>query len=217
VKRLGMNTLIILSIVCLANWSSEETSVSGSKKLAVNFYGQLHTWDGEQHEVDNLAIGRTYHTIVFYAPPSSLAKDHEESKEPSHQSSHKYILASNPEEGVLTKLDLKNIKEIRTPNPDVIWTYQKGKNQSKQEFIEVQIISADNTKSTYLIDTRRKTTCDLIGCNNGKAISKGEKEVPFKKIKSLVIQGHSDRDASSADRACTTKSSKKSKARDVTY
>ncbi len=180
----------ISSIVCLVNWSSEETSVSSKKRLAVNFYGTLTTWKGEEYSIDNIAIGHLYKQIALYEPPAQ---------------GQAYTLTANPTDGIITKIDLVNVKEIKVPHPDVVWTYQKSKNTSKHEYIELVVISTDKTRSSYLIDTRRKVTCNLVRCKEEKAVSEAEKEAPFKDIQSLVITGHLDRDASESERPCPKK------------
>ena len=68
------------------------------------------TYNGEIYSVDNISIGRMYKQIPVYELPKS-----KDSK-----------LTSDPKKGIISKLDLKEIKEIRVQHPSTIWHFQQS-------------------------------------------------------------------------------------------
>lgn len=168
-------SLLIASSV-LINWGEEETTMQGRAKQRVNFYGTVTTQQGKTYKVDNIAIGRTYKKIQMYEIPAP---------------SQNYMLTANPNKGVISELDLKEIKEMHIPNKSIVWKYQKPKGTRTVDYVEIEIISndANRTKNSYLIDTRRKITCDQM--NEAGPI---EMEIPFNALQSLKIEGYKERE-----------------------
>ncbi len=180
-----MNTIrhILYIVGCsliIINWSSEETSEEGRVKQRVNFSGIITTQAGKQLKVENIAIGRTYKQIKFYELPEQQTD---------------LVLSKNPVDGIISQIDLSEIKEMRIPHPDQIWTYQQKPGSRPVEYIEIEVISNDTkrTKHNYLIDMKRDITCDEM--NDAGPI---EKKAPFNALKSLIITGYEDRDLSKA-------------------
>jgi hypothetical protein len=170
----------LIAIIFLANSTSEDTSVEGPSKQKINFYGTLKTWQGKDYSVENIAIGRKFKQIDFFDFPNLKAVDQE-----------KYSLKTNPKNGIVTRIDLSEICEMRVPQPDVIWTYQS--NNKKVEYLKVDIVSHDKSIDSYLIEISRKLTCDAK-----KKGAPTEMVVPFAAIKQLVVKGYTLRDSKSS-------------------
>lgn len=183
-------SLSALSVLFLMNMTSEETTVEGHKRQKVNFYGTLTTQQDEVIPVNNIAVAGKYKQIILYeyvAPKNSSPE-------------HKNVLTADPKEGIITKIDLAEVSEIRVPSHHVVWVYQKRKAQRKAEYVEIIIISGDTqkTENHYFIDIHRKITCE-----QSNAAGPIEKEVPIQALKSLKIDGYCYRDEKEKPTTCS--------------
>jgi len=185
-KRLTLLMITAVSILCI-NWGTPETTVSGNLKQAVNFYGKLFTYQGEEYNVENISIDGKYKQIAMYDKP----QQHPNPTINSETKQKEIILKVNPKNNFITsKLDLSEIAEIQVPKPNTIWVYQKEGRSRRLEFIEVIIVSNNSkkTKNSYLLNSNAKIQCDGI---SGGPI---EKTIPPSAIKKLIIEGYSLRD-----------------------
>ncbi|HZW61518.1 MAG TPA: hypothetical protein VFF04_04815 [Candidatus Babeliales bacterium] len=192
----------VASLVILANFSAQETTEEGHKKQTVDFFGILTPQSGTAYKVNNIAIGRRHEAIPFFQKTNDLLAPEEQKPNPcpnAAKNNGKRLL-KNPKDGIITKIDLAEVSEIRVPNPDAVWSYQKKKGYRKVEYIEVEIVSNDSAKTTntYFIDTYRKLTCDKL-LNDGRPM---EQEVPFSAIKSLKIEGYRHREENEGKKEC---------------
>lgn len=184
-------SIVLLSIIALAlgNWSNDQTTVdaSGLKKNRVNFYGTLHTDTGEIYNVDNISIGRMTKQIPVYEPPNS----------------RELILPSDPKQGIITKLDLTEVQEIRVHHPVAVWNYQKSDGSRKTEYLMIAVRQGNQINS-YLIDANRKLICDQISPSGPI-----EKEVPFKSLDRIIINGYKQREETKAPNNVTKETANK--------
>lgn len=190
--------VIIASTLLFINWSQQET-IAGGTKPSINFYGKLTTLQGNQYSIENITIDHLYKQIPLYEAPNQEALGQAEAQEKNEQNGDHckgLRLTNNPVSGIITKIDLSETSEIRVPNPDKTYYFQRKKGYRCLEFIEIEIISADKekTKHTYLIDAERKMYCDEV--NPAGPI---EKEVPMQAIKSLQVEGYHFRDTLKKD------------------
>lgn len=193
-KKYGIQLLGCLTILFCANFGSQESSDNGNKP-AVNFYGTLTTWQGQEFSVENILLGKRYNKIPVYEIQPITDAQKKQDREFEH----------DPRDGIITKLDLAEIATLSIPDPSKIYTFQKRKNSRIVEYLEIVIASNDDKKTEqhYLIDLGRKLTCDQI--NQAGPI---EKDVPLKAIKKLTIQGYRSRDESDNDKKCKNKKKK---------
>lgn len=191
-KNSARLTLSIITALLCANFGGPETSVSNTRKNKVNFFGTLTTQQGQTISVENISIAYLFKQIPVYDAllktsqrvdyvPKKVNNDQENS------SLKKYVLPQDPRKGIITKIDLANCAEIRTINPEEVWVFKRKKGYHPIEYIEIEIISNDSTKTrnSYLIETSRKLICDEI--NEAGPI---EKEVPLAAVKTLKIEGY---------------------------
>lgn len=176
-----VSILLLVSIV--GGWSEQDSSsVAGSKKNDVNFYGSLDTHQGKKLNIDNISIDRLYKQVPLYAMPAK--KDYNKST---------YKLTKDPRTAfVVTKIDLAEVAEISVPNPEVVYVFQKEKGYREDEYIQITVVSNNEarTQTSYLISKRKKIYVDEI--NKSGPV---EKEVPLEAIKLLKIDGYKRRDS----------------------
>lgn len=184
--------LLIASCVLFINWSTQET-ISGGSKPTINFYGKLKTQQGNAYSIENITVDHLFKQIPLYEvpTPASLEAQDETKNGQNNDKQTGIRLATSPINGIITKIDLSETSEIRVLEPEKVYFFQRKKGYRTLEFIEIEIISADQekTKHTYLIEADRKIYCDEI--NPAGPI---EKEVPVQAIKSLEIEGYHFRD-----------------------
>lgn len=186
-----------VSLLFLANYSSEKTTVDGKQKNKINISGTLETrqtdelGNAKQYAVDNIAIGKVYEGIPVFALPAPT--DYVEKAGKMHLNKDK-----NPVElFVKTNIDLVSngnkldVAEIRVDNPEKIWVYKKKKHTTPIEYIEIIFVFNDEAKTEekYMINIRQKLTCDDVSDGTPK-----EMEVPLQAIRSLKIKGFAHRD-----------------------
>ena len=179
-KKTTVPILGVLSLLILANYSAQENTSEGNKKHSVNFYGTLAARNNKTFKCENISIAHLYKQIPLYEVPGTQDRNEQE-----------HTFNTNPKSGIITKIDLSETDQISVPHPKTIWTYQRKKGARKTEYIEITIVSNDKKKTRhhYIIDLGRKLICDEI--NEAGPI---EKEVPFKAIKTLTIEGYKYRD-----------------------
>lgn len=172
-NRLHLLALSALSTGFLIGWSGQENT-SLTKKNRVNFYGTLETHAGNTLKIDNISVAHIYKQVKLYEVPNSFDKTHK-----------RVMLASNPKEGIVTMVDLKESCSIEA-DPNFVFVYKKKKGSREIEFVKITVTSKDKTrtKHEYLIEVNRKLICDEV--NDAGPI---EKEVPFNAIKKLTLDG----------------------------
>jgi len=169
--------LISISLIfLLCNWS-QDSNVSGDRKQKVNFFGEIETKNDTKYKIDNISVGRIYKQIPLF----------EIQKNPQGNTA----ITTDPRKGIITRYDLAEIATIEVPYPDQILTFQKKAGGPKTEYIELSIALNDktHTKTSCLIDLRRKLYCDKI--SDAGPI---EMEVPFTSLKRLTIKGYRYKD-----------------------
>ncbi len=173
-NRLVHYTLCLMSIVTLANFSSE-SSVEGRQKNKINFCGTLTDIQGNTFNVENISISGSYDRIPVYQKP----------KNPD----------TKPDVNT-TRLDLKEVAVIKLPSAEPV--ISKFKNR---EYIDIIVVSNDKkrTESNYIIELNRKIMCDEV--NDAGPI---EKEISFQALGKLEINGYSYRDPEAGNKKTGT-------------
>lgn len=181
---------VLISLTCSnsthAQWSS---TAAKDLKQPVNFSGRLTTYQGQEFVVDNISINGKYTKIPMpLKPKENLA-------EPvlnSDTKKYEIKLTANPNTDFLKRdLDLEEINEISVPSPDTIYVYQKKERSQKIEFIEVNVTTKSNTKTSFLLETRTPIYCDGVDSAGPQ-----ETTVPLSALKTLTIEGYTYRDIS---------------------
>jgi len=163
-------------ILVLANWTAQDTTISGDKKQRVNFYGILETHEGNTYKVENISIGMKYKQIHFFEAPNETPKD--------------LILTKDPRKGFISKIDLSEVLGIQVPRPNLKLVFKKG--NTKKEYVEVVITfkDKDKTQRRYLIEPRTKIECD----ETTQAGPIEMESLSFVALKRLTIKGYSYRE-----------------------
>jgi hypothetical protein len=187
-NRLASSALCFLSILLLANFSSE-SSIDGKQKHKINFCGTFTDSQGNTITVDNISISGSYKHIPVYQKPTSPDV--------------------KPDINT-TFIDLNEVAGIKLPSATPM--ISKFKNR---EYIDIVIIYDDKqqTSKNYIIELSRKILCDET--NDAGPI---EKEISFQALGELKITGYSHRDAekhAGKKGQCKTKSEKKSEVKAV--
>lgn len=163
-------------ILILANWGASQESEDGSvTKNKRNVIGELTTREDVTYPIENGSIGRLVKNISLYQMPAA-----------PHLDAAKHQLKVNPAEDlVITKADLCEIAEILVPSPEVVWEYIAKDGHRSVKYIEITVIlnGKKPTKTSYLIEARKKFYCDKT--TNGIV---EEQEVPLQAIKRLVLK-----------------------------
>jgi hypothetical protein len=188
-KRL-MPHLLCMLVIMLSGCDDEDSSsiLGGYKRQRVNFYGTLTTHQGLTYEVENISIDGHIKEIPVYEPVVASAKN---------MAATDFQLNINPKDDAITKIDLVGVAEIRVPNPERIWKYQKpGTTTQATEFIEIEVISNNDIRSMnkYLIEASKQI--NVYQKDIARSLAKN---VPFRALKVLVIKGHFDRNAQEAE------------------
>ena len=171
--------------ISYANFSS---TAAKDLKQPVNFAGKLTTHQGQEFAVDNISIHGKYKEIDMIDKPVN----HAEAVLNSEEKRQEIKLTENPNDKFTkTGIDLDKTKEITVPYPNVVWVYQKKEGQQKLEFLEVDVISKSNTKTSYLLEIRTPIYCDAVDPAGPQ-----EKSVPLSAVKTLTIDGYTYRDTS---------------------
>ena len=185
-KHIYTLTLSIISFLFLANFGTgrEESSIEGrDAKQRINFKGELTTYEGNKFKVENISFERTVKQIKMLEKPQekSYSKD---SSDPNN-----IILNVDPKNLTTIRIDLAEVREISAPNPAITWTYQKNSKGRKYKYIELTVVSNDNTKNNYLTEHEKKLYVDAK-----KAAGPVEMDVPLPAVMLLKIEGYSLRE-----------------------
>ena len=168
-----------------AQWSS---TAAKDLKQPVNFSGTITTHQGQEFIVDNISVHGKYEKIPVIDKPLNHA-------EPiiNTETQQKEIkLEANPNvDFSKTSLDLNEIKQISVPFPNIIWIYQKKERHQKLEFIEIEVTTKSDTKTSYLLEAKVPIYCDAVDSAGPQ-----EKTVPLSAVKTLIIDGYTYRDTS---------------------
>ncbi len=168
-----------IAILFLANWGTPESSTDGQQKNSIDFYGKLETWQGQSYKVENISFDHQRFMTVYDKPVYQAGGPETAAPAPQYQ------LTQNPiTDFVKTKIDLHEVASVEIPNPNQRWSHKKNKGNHEIEFLEIIIISKDaqKTKTSYLIEARKKLYCD-------RSIAQDQREVPLTAIKKLTIEG----------------------------
>ncbi len=166
-------------------WSS---TAAKDLKQPVNFSGTITTYQGQEFNVDNISIHGKYEKILVIDKPVNHAEPiiNTETKQ------REIKLDANPNvDYSKTSLDLNEIKEISASSPNTIWIYQKKERHQKLEFIEIEVTTKSDTKTSYLLEAKTPVYCDVIDSAGPQ-----EKTVPLSAVKTLMIDGYTYRDTS---------------------
>ena len=150
-------TLIGIGSINAGSWATSEGGSDSDSRLE----GTVTTQEGTTFTVNDVKIGNLYKDIPVYSM--------QESKKGNK-------LTKNPSDTAKIFLDLGNIQKVTIPDTDKIWDFPKD----SKKYIEIIVISTNNTKNHYLIETRHKITCRDI---NGST----KVEVPFTDLTSLSM------------------------------
>jgi len=180
----------------LTQWSSNSTK---DLKQPVNFSGKITTHQGQEFIVDNISIHGKYKQIPMIDKPVN----HAEKTMNADTKQYEIKLEANPNtEFTKTNIDLEELSSISVPSPNTIWVYQKKERHQKLEFIEVEVTTKSNTKTSYLLDPKTPVYCDAIDSAGPQ-----EKTVPLSAVNTLTIEGYTYRDTSiDKDKKCSPKS-----------
>ncbi len=176
-RRSNMNhslriTIASCSFLLLANFSAQDTTTSGGLKPAVNFYGTVTDTSDKTFKALNITLERMYKQIPAY---QIAPKNATESYDPAIN---------------ITRLDLSEISKIVFPEN------QKPQKYNNREYLVVKVYSRDNnkTENEYLAEADKKLICDEA--NDAGPI---EKEIKFKAVREIVIEGYKQSDALDSD------------------
>jgi hypothetical protein len=168
-----------------ANWSS---TAAKDLKQPVNFSGKITTHQGQEFVVDNISVQGRYEKIPVIDKPVN----HAEPTMNTETKQQEIKLDANPNtDFTKTYLDLNEIKEVSVPSPNLIWIYQKKERSQKIEFIEIEVTTKSDTKTSYLLEVKTPIYCDAIDSAGPQ-----EKTVPLSAVKMLTIDGYTYRDTS---------------------
>lgn len=143
-----------------ANFSSQDTSITGREKPKINFYGTLTDTSGNTFEVENITISGLYKQIPLYAKPNDPKVD------PTIN---------------ITRIDINEISQVEIPHPNTFLTY------NNRQYVEIIITSADATKTTqhYITEKTKRIICDQVN-----AAGTIEKDLSYQAIDKIIIKGH---------------------------
>lgn len=201
-----LSLLFFLTTGMMHGWGGKELKDG----KGINFFGMIETHDGQEWDIQNIAIGRDrsearHKSITMYDKPQI----------DTQEEGGKRILSKAPGTLSYSEIDLNEIKEINiAPNP-IIWLYKKQGARYGIEYIEVTITHKDGKQSPFLIELGRedlpkktKVFCSIrhtkdnqktpviptenkddLFCKGIKMDELEEKGIPFQAIKKLTIQG----------------------------
>lgn len=185
-----IHILVMLILLSHANTTQTQWSSTAAKDLKqpVNFFGTLATHQGQEYTVDNISIHGKYKQIGMIDKPVN----HIDPVLNSETKQSEIRLEVNPNTDFSkTYIDLEEVKEISAPSPQTIWFYQKKERHQKIEFIEVEVTTKSDTKTSYLLEVKTPIYCDVIDPAGPQ-----EKTVPLSALKKLTLEGYTYRDTS---------------------
>lgn len=181
----GKKTPIVAVVCCLVlangNWGSGETSeIKGRwQRQPINITGTLKTYNNETFSVENISLNRQIKQIKCYSLPG------EKLFTISPEKPTMRLMTKDPSKYLdTTNIDLVEVKKIETPYPDTTWVYQEEPDKGRKiEFMQIDVTLTDNSKASYLLDSRIRLYCDRVT----HAAGPQEKDVPLAAIKELTI------------------------------
>ena len=183
--------IFMIAITALATTTTQtqwSSTAAKDLKQPVNFSGTLTTHQGQEFIVDNISVYGKYEKIPVIDKPVK----HAEPIMNTETKQYEIKLDANPNsEFSKTSLDLNEIKEISVPNPNTIWVYQKKERHQKMEFLEIEVTTKSDTKTSYLLEAKTPIYCDAVDSAGPQ-----EKTVPLSAVKTLIIDGYTYRDTS---------------------
>lgn len=193
-KHLTIIFLAALGILFLANWGTPESNSDESRKNSLNFYGNLETWQGQTYEVENISLDHRIKKIEVYEKPINT----QNTSSPTTPQQETTLGVNPITNFAKVYIDLTEIKSLEITDPEKMWTYHKKRVQRELSFLEIVIThnNPQETKNTYLIESRKKLYCDRrIGT------SLEEREVPLIAIKKLAVEGYRHRELKNGRRS----------------
>ena len=197
-KQYARLSLAAIAFVLLPHFSSQDNTVNGGAKPAVNFYGNV-TDLRETFKAQNITLDRLYKAIPVYQQPpltttkaipassknlenTTLTSEDHQKNNPTHTRSY------DPSDNI-TRLDLSEISKI-TISPSQ--TPQKFGNR---EYIVIEVISKDSEKSknAYMIEADKRLFFDQI--NSAGPI---EKEIKLRSIIEITVDGYKQQEVDPA-------------------
>lgn len=190
------------AFILLPHFSSQDSTVSGGAKPAVNFHGKV-TDLRENFKAENITIDRLYKAIPTYQQPplkekavSPTAKETASTELSTLESTEKTELKPaaprpyDPTDNV-TRLDLAEISKIAM-SPD-----QTPQRFGSRDYIVIDVYSNDTgkTKNSYMIEADKKLFFDQV--NPAGPI---EKEIKLRSVVSIEIDGYKQQPALSKDK-----------------
>lgn len=187
-KTIGLPiACIVIAASCMyapvsATTGSQESTVAGDKKPAVNFSGVMLTNQGEGFVVGNVTVNGLFKKIVAHRLPPDEYLDVK----------NKWLLI-DPSAGGYDKtdhaeMDLAEIDTIEVPNAHAIWHYLKPDEQKKfnsktkqpsgKEFIEIKVTKNDGNVFEYIIELSKKIKADTFKVLSPKEVDSISDELP---------------------------------------
>lgn len=166
-KTLAPFSVALSALLILANFSSQDSTVNGGAKPAINFNGKVTDTSDYSFNAENITFEGLYKQIpVYQIPPKNSPATYDPSVN-------------------ITRLDLSEIKEI------TIDSSQIAQRLSNRDYLVITVYSKDEhaTKNQYLIEAEKKLRCDQI--NPAGPI---EKEIKYKAVLKIVINGYKQAD-----------------------
>lgn len=161
--------LVVNSVVLLINWSGQDSSMQGTPKPAINFYGTVQdNTKTEPFPAQNITIGGQYRQIPVHPLPQTDVKN------PSYDPNINTV-----------RLDFAEISKISVPNPHTKYTFKN------REYIMIEVESNDTqaTKNVYILELTKKLYCDQV--NPAGPI---ERELSFEAVEMISFEGHRTQD-----------------------
>ena len=162
-KKLSPLTIPVLAIALLANFSSQDDSLNGGVKPAINFQGTVTDISAKKFNALNITVDRLYKQIpVYQVAPASATPTYDPSIN-------------------LARLDLSEISSIKVIQNQMTQKY------SSRDYLTIEVTSNDpkKTKNNYLIEADKKIICD-----EENAAGPIEKEIKIKALEEIVITGY---------------------------
>lgn len=169
-----------------------ESNTNGPDKNKINIYGTLETRKTDEQGrpiifgIDNISFGGIFENIPVYELPA-----------PGDYNPNTRALQVDPttkylkvDMHLITKNNKPKIIEIRVDKPGIIWSFKDPQRSyaEKIDYVEITFKACDGSERTYLIDSRKKLSCD-----QQKAPFESMK-VPLDGIKKLTIEGAKPRE-----------------------
>ena len=180
------------ALFLLPHFSSQDSTVSGGAKPAVNFHGKV-TDLRESFKAENITVDRLYKAIPAYQQPpleekqTAVKSEEEKEKTISAKADEKSVVARpyDPADNI-TRLDLSEINKI-TIDP-----HQSPRRFGSRDYIVIDVYSNDKekTKNSYMIEADKRLFFDQV--NPAGPI---EKEIKLRAVHSIEVEGYKQQPA----------------------